>query len=446
MSKDTLRIRLWPKSDFGASGRAVKMTRPFAGRLRLSEETVELDLAVPDLSRAEIRWGLDKGIRKARGMFSTGRMDIGASAGVSDDTLLTVALDQHHATRGKVTVTGNEPVAEQLKILGAAEDGYRAWVNEDATTRTSIAIAHDVVELAAAHDDVEATILDYDELQEKGLNLLCAVGGASTLSPPRLCIARYTPGGSSANTLMLLGKGITFDSGGINVKPYASHVSQMKNDMAGSALAFWLFKTLVEQGYSRPLMVVLPTCENPIGENAMRPGSVFRSYRGLRVRVDHTDAEGRLALADGLAYATDTWRPAEVFSFATLTTAALIAYGPYATPVHFATDAFRRRLADASRKTGEDMHFFEERLWHFEANRDREADLKNTARLPGSASRGAGSRNAAHFLKHFTKTPLTHFDIFGCTWNWAGDAPGSGYGATGAPMRTLLCALLAEED
>lgn len=212
----------------------------------------------------------------------------------------------------------------------------------------------------------------------------------------------------------------------------------MKNDMAGSALAWWLFRGLVELGMTRPLIVVLPTCENSVGEDAMRPGALVKSYRGHMVRVDHTDAEGRLALADGLAYAADRYKPDQVICFATLTTAALIAYGPYATPVHFAQADLRQRMSDMSDRTGEDLHFFEPRIWHFEANRDPEADLKNTARLPGHASRSAGSRNAAHFLQHFTDVPLVHLDIFASTWNWAGDAPGSDYGATGAPMRTLL--------
>jgi leucyl aminopeptidase len=145
-----------------------------------------------------------------------------------------------------------------------------------------------------------------------------------------------------------------------------------------------------------------------------------------------------LILADGLAYATDKYKPSEVLCFATLTTAALISYGPYATPVHFAEAALTAQLQTAAEATGEDLHFFPERAWHFEANRDKEADLRNTARLPGDAVRGAGSRNAAHFFKHFTDVPFVHFDIFASTWNWAGDAPGAGYGATGAPLRTLL--------
>ncbi len=175
----------------------------------------------------------------------------------------------------------------------------------------------------------------------------------------------------------------------------------------------------------------------------MRPGALVKSHRGPRVRIDHTDAEGRLILADALSWATSEHAVSDVLCFATLTTAALIAYGPYATPVHFADASLRGTLEAASDATGEDLHFFPFRLWHREANRDREADLKNTARLPAQARRGAGSRNAAHFLLHFTDAPLVHFDIFGSTWNWAGDAPGAGYGATGAPLRTLLRALAA---
>jgi leucyl aminopeptidase len=215
----------------------------------------------------------------------------------------------------------------------------------------------------------------------------------------------------------------------------------MRNDMGGAALAYSLFRALVEGGYKKPLALAIPTCENAVGAASMKPGSVVESYRGHKVRIDHTDAEGRLILADALTYATEIFQPSQVITFATLTTAALIAYGPFATPVHFADPDLQASLEKASTETGEDLHFFPERIWHEVANRDQEADLKNTARLPGHAVRGAGSRNAAHFLKQFTDAPLCHLDIFAVTWNWSGEAPGTGAGATGAPLRTLLRAL-----
>ena len=389
-------------------------------------------------ARAEQRWIVDQLLRKLGALIHYDRASVHADAAVDEDTLMTLAVDLHSRTSGRVTLVDRPDLQARVAQIGGLEDTARAWVNEDPSTRTSLAIARDVEIWGKAHADVEVEVLDEAALTERGLRLLLAVGQGSDASPPRLVLARYRPGNSQKAPLMLLGKGITFDTGGINVKPYESFVSMMKNDMGGAALAFVLFRALVEARHPDPLLLVLPTCENAVDGRAMRPGAVIESYRGLRVRVDHTDAEGRLVMADALAYAEDHHAPSQVLSFATLTTAALIAYGPYATPVHFADAAFEARLRAASERTGEDLHFFPARIWHYEANRDREADVRNTARLPGDASRGAGSRNAAHFLAHFCHTPLCHFDIFASGWNWSGEAPGIGHGATGTPLRTLL--------
>ncbi|MEM9489758.1 MAG: M17 family metallopeptidase [Myxococcota bacterium] len=395
---------------------------------------------MPDRSRTEARWLIDRVVRRVAALAKFDRATVRGADGVADDTLVTVGLDLYNRTGGAVTMHERGDLQGRVDRVGDLEHGFRTWINEDPSQRTSLAIARDVCDWARSRPEVTVEVMAEPALTRLGMRLLLAVGGGSPASPPRLVIARYRPGGSDEAPLMLIGKGITFDSGGINVKPYESFVSMMKNDMGGSALAFSLFRGLVEAGHDKPLLLVIPTCENAIDARSMRPGSLVKSYRGITVRIDHTDAEGRLVLADGLAYATDTYKPRQVLCFATLTTAALIAYGPYATPVHFADAEFEQALRAASEQTGEDLHFFPYREWHFEANRDREADVRNTARLPGDASRGAGSRNAAHFLKHFTDTPLCHLDIFASTWNWAGDAPGSGYGATGAPLRTLLAA------
>ena len=178
----------------------------------------------------------------------------------------------------------------------------------------------------------------------------------------------------------------------------------------------------------------------------MRPGSVVTGHRGVSVRIDHTDAEGRLILADALSWASDKYQPKEIITFATLTTAALVAYGPFSTPVHFASPLLKKCLQSASETHGEDLHFFPTRVWHREANRDYEADVKNTGRLSGNARRGAGSRNAGHFLRFFTDAPLTHLDIFASTWDWSGQAAGTRNGATGSPLRTVLSGLLKYGD
>jgi leucyl aminopeptidase len=400
-------------------------------------DAISATVALPNSSRAETRWIVDQVVRRIESLAPFGSATLTAADAVDDDTLMTIALDLQSRTLGKSKLQGRDSVDAAVARAAGYETGYRDWVNEDPSTRTSLAIARDVIEWAAGRDHVETTVLAEPELETKGLRLLLAVGQGSEVSPARLVLADYSPPGAEGEPLMLLGKGITFDTGGINVKPYDAFVSMMKNDMAGAALAFHLFRALVESDHKRRIILAIPTCENAVGARSMRPGAVVKSYRGHEVKVDHTDAEGRLVLVDALAYAADTYKPSQVISFATLTTSALIAYGPYATPIHFASKDLEARLSGAGEAMGEDLHFFPERIWHSEANRDKEADFRNTARLPGHAVRGAGSRNAAHFLRQFTDVPLCHFDIFGSTWNWSGEAPGARYGATGAPLGLL---------
>jgi leucyl aminopeptidase len=410
--------------------------------LRDCHTHLELSFAYPNTSVINLRWGLDQALRHLCATFRIKSIIFEPQENFPSSTSLSVALDLHNAFRGKVQWDSQDTLSSRFSQLAEAEDLYRTWINEDPSIRTSVAIANDIQTWAESHPSVSLEILEEQAIKEHGLNLLWSVGKASPQSPPRLIMARYQPADSSPHAnqapRMLLGKGITFDSGGINLKPYESFVSMMKNDMGGSALAWSLFKSLVEQNSSQPWVLVIPTCENAIGENAMRPGSIVQSHRGHRVRIDHTDAEGRLIMADALSYASERFRPQTIYTFATLTTAALIAYGPHSTPVHFADSALESQLSAIAEETGEDFHFFPFRLWHQEANRDLEADLTNRATLPGKASSAAGSRNAAHFLRFFTDAPLVHFDIFASTWNWGGDSPGSRYGATGTPLRSLF--------
>ncbi len=418
-------------------GQTLPPSHGFTGRLAVTASETHVALGLPELSHAELRWGVDRMLRRVRALIGRAPVVLHLGEGL-EGAATTLALDLHHATRGELEIPDQPDLQAEVARVGALEDLYRAWVMEDPAERTSLAIARDISDWATRQPHCTVEVLAEPELSALGLRLILAVGQGSEASPSRLVIARYDPPEARGGRWMLLGKGITFDSGGINVKPYLSHVSQMKNDMGGAALAYALFKGLVEAGHPRPLTLAIPTCENSIDGRSMRPGAIVESYRGHTVRIDHTDAEGRLVLADALAYVGDVDEPEQIVSFATLTTAALIAYGPYATPVHFARPEHQARLEAAATHTGEDLHFFPARIWHAQANRDGEAFLKNTGRLPGKAASAAGSRNAAHFLRYFTERPLLHFDIFASTWNWAGDAPGSGVGATGAPLRTLL--------
>jgi len=440
-----LRLELTPPDADPPAGAPLSARGGLVAGLSLREDAASVAIRLVDRPVAELRWlvdGVVRGVRSALTLNGAARLRV--AEGVSGDVARAVALDLARRFGDRL----EHGLGEDVDAVARSEALYRRWVNEDPTVRTSTAIAADArawVDAVRGDLPVNVDVLDRAACEEAGLRLLLAVGGASRVSPPTLVIARYDPPGATLAPWMLVGKGITFDTGGINVKPYESFVSMMKNDMAGAALAWALFTHLAEARHPRPLVCVLPACENPVGEDAMRPGALVKAHNGLTVRIDHTDAEGRLILADALSYATERHPVERVITFATLTTAALIAYGPHATPVHFAPPSLEAALAGASAITGEDLHFFPERIWHREANRDEEADVKNTGRLPGRAARGAGSRNAAHFLTFFTERPLTHLDIFASTWSWSGDAPGVGYGATGAPFRAVVRAL-ADHD
>jgi leucyl aminopeptidase len=408
-----------------------------------SKMSISAGVSVTGVSISEVRWLFGRLVDQIKALYPIGQVQFSRGRAASLDVYEALALDLT-SRYPDIKLSGLGVRVEETKRLACLEAGYRQWVDEDPTLRTSLQIAEDILNYATTTDSVDALVLTETELKTEGLHLHLAVGGASKKSPPRLVIATYGDPTPDNAPLMLVGKGITFDSGGINVKPYTSFVSMMKNDMGGAALAWHLFKGLVASDFPQPVVCVIPTCENPIGEEAMRPGSVVTGHRGVSVRIDHTDAEGRLILADAISWASETYQPTEVITFATLTTSALNSYGPFATPVHFANERLQQQLHKASNRCGEDLHFFPSRVWHREANKDHEAELRNTGRLSGHASAGAGSRNAAHFLRFFTDAPLTHLDIFASTWDWSGQSPaGTRSGATGTPLRTLLNGLNA---
>jgi leucyl aminopeptidase len=325
------------------------------------------------------------------------------------------------------------------KVRLARQVEFRAWVNENPDSLTSIALG-DRLQAFCKKQGCGFESFDEKQLAEMGMNLLVAVGQASTRSPSRLLLAthRVKPGDKP---LLLVGKGITFDTGGINLKPHESFVNCMKNDMGGAGLMIQLFMALVESGYDGPLALAIPACENLIAERSFKPGAVIRSYAGKKVIIEHTDAEGRLILADALHYAQKKWSPAYTLMAATLTTASLRQFTNWFTPVHFAKPAFRAELEAAGAAWGEGFTFWDEFLPFLEGNKSAAADLTNMGRMPSHASMGGGSNVAAHFLRQFAVAPLAHLDIFASTWNWSGDYPGAHYGATGAPFNALFRAL-----
>jgi leucyl aminopeptidase len=276
-----------------------------------------------------------------------------------------------------------------------------------------------------------------DDLLAKNFPMIHAVGRASS-RPPRLIDLTWSPpnGRPNAPRVTLVGKGICFDTGGLDIKP-ASGMLLMKKDMGGAATALALAHMAMATGLDVRLRVLIPAAENSIAGNAFRPGDVLRSRAGNTVEIGNTDAEGRLVLADALALA-DEDTPDTILSFATLTGAARVALGPELPPFYTDDDAFAGAIAAAGLRIGDPV--WRMPFWSgYEASLDSAvADMNNVSDGPF-----AGSVTAALFLRRFVKQArrFAHFDIYG--WR-QGAKPLGPKGAEIQAARAVLEVLAAE--
>ncbi|MBC7531663.1 MAG: hypothetical protein H7318_08805 [Oligoflexus sp.] len=399
-----------------------------------------------DRHALEKRWILSQFYRTLRQQWKTSRLNILLTNPTSQDTALAEdaylcsmrANDEGNEwTQVTILQTKTSESADPFaKIRFEAVQGYRRWINENPDELTSIEIGRRLKAFAEANG-CGFVELGLDELKKEKMNLLLAVGQGSQKSPARCYYLTHklTPG---KKPVMLLGKGITFDTGGINVKAFESFVNAMKNDMGGAALMSHLFMALVKSGYSEPLVLAIPSCENLVDANSMKPGSLIQSRKGPKVFIEHTDAEGRLILVDALSYGEDNYSPSVTLTAATLTTASLRQFTNYFTAVHFASEKFQASLHESGKLWGERFSCWEDFLPFQSGNKSKFGDLTNMGRLPSHASMGGGSNVAAHFLREFATGPIIHFDIFASCWNWSGDYPGAPNGATGAPFNSLF--------
>jgi leucyl aminopeptidase len=257
----------------------------------------------------------------------------------------------------------------------------------------------------AAAFGAECRVIAGDDLLTENFPLIHTVGRASS-RPPRLIDMRW--GDPAAPKITLVGKGICFDTGGLNIKP-GPYMALMKKDMGGAAAALALAAMIMGTRLKVNLRLLIAAAENSISSNAFRPGDVLKSRAGLNVEVGDTDAEGRLVLADALALA-DAETPDHIISFATLTGAARVALGPDLPPVYSTEDDLAVALTAAGRKVGDPM--WPMPFWspYDQLLESRIADINSIFPEPF-----AGSIMAALFLKRFVKNTkaYTHFDIYG---------------------------------
>jgi leucyl aminopeptidase len=275
----------------------------------------------------------------------------------------------------------------------------------------------------------EVEVLERADMEKLGMDSALSVGRAS-LAPCKFIVMKYS-GGGDAKPIVLVGKGMTFDTGGVSLKPSAN-LDEMKYDMSGGGTVLGMFKTVAQLKLPLNLVGLVMAVENMPGGNASRPGDVVRSMAGITIEILNTDAEGRLVLCDALTYA-ERFEPACVIDLATLTGACVIALGAHASGL-FANDAaLAAELLAAGQTSGD-------RAWQMPLWDDYQPQLKsNFADMSNLGGPAAGSVTAALFLSHFAKKyKWAHLDIAG-TASVSGDAKG----ATGRPVPLLSEFLLA---
>jgi len=277
------------------------------------------------------------------------------------------------------------------------------------------------------------TVLDRQQLEAEKMGALLAVAQGSA-QEPRLIVLQYR-GADAAAPVALVGKGVTFDSGGISIKP-AANMEEMKFDMSGAAAVLGTFETL---GRLRPavnVVGVVPATENLPSGTALKPGDVIRSHLGKTIEVINTDAEGRLILADALSYVR-RYEPAVVIDAATLTGAVVIALGQHAIGLMGTDDTLLRAVQDAGERAGE-------RCWPLPLWDEYQDLLKSEiADVKNSGGRSAGTISAGWFLREFVEgIPWAHLDIAGTAWT-DGEGPHQAKGPTGIGVRLFTEFLLA---
>lgn len=322
----------------------------------------------------------------------------------------------------------DEAISRGLIVAEAANQA-RVLVNEPANALPPRLLVERAAEMAAV-PDVLAEILDETAIASLNMGLLAGVAQGSA-EPPRVLVLRYVPEGApAAPVLGLVGKGITFDTGGLSLKP-ADGMERMKDDMAGGATVVAALRAIALLRLPIRVTAVVPAAENMPGSRATRPGDVLRGAAGISVEVNNTDAEGRLILGDGLWYA-GRLGATHLIDVATLTGACIVALGRTTTGLFGAPDDWVETVRAAARAGGE-------KAWPLPLFDDYRELLKSEiADLVNSPGRPAGAITAAMFLQEFVGgLPWAHLDIAGTAW--AEDAkPWMPKGATGAMVRTLV--------
>ncbi len=323
------------------------------------------------------------------------------------------------------------------RVLGEAVNLARALANEPGNVLSPRVFA-DRATAALAGTGLAVDVLEEPALETLGMQLLLGVGRGSA-EPPRLVVMRYEPEGARpGTTLALVGKGVTFDTGGISIKP-SEKMELMKYDMAGGAAVVGAMAAIAALRPPVRVIGLVPAAENMPGGRAIRPGDVLRSASGKTVEVNNTDAEGRLILADALWYAREQLGATHLVDVATLTGACVIALGRVNSGLFGSDAAWNALVSDVAARAGD-------RVWPLPLDEEYAEQIRSDiADLLNTGGRGGGAVTAAKFLQAFTgDLPWVHLDVAGTAW-LDESQPWMAKGPTGVMTRTLVGLALSHE-
>jgi leucyl aminopeptidase len=318
---------------------------------------------------------------------------------------------------------------ERARIVAAAANAARDLQNLPSNVATPVFLAERASEIAAQYDALEVELLDREAIAARGMGAFAAVA-QGTEAEPRLIVLRWRPPGASGPHMGYVGKAVTFDTGGISIKPSAK-MQEMKFDMSGGAAVIEAMAGIAELGVPATITAVVPSTENMPSGSAVKPGDIVTAMNGKTIEVNNTDAEGRLILADALCYAVEQGAE-RIVDLATLTGAILVALGHTYCGLFSNDDDWYRQVEAACRASGELGWRLPLHPEYLELTKGQYADLTNVAE-----QRVAMSSYAAEFLRQFVDDrPWVHMDIAGTAWGMSRNYVGKG--ASGFGTRTLI--------
>ncbi len=401
----------------GKNGKKLEILAPMLGYSRL------LLLGTGDttkLTQADItELGADIGAYLAKSNAEKVRVDTTVLKDASASAWLAQGVELRSYRFDKYKTKAKEDKNQQVELVVRDINASQKALSQAQAINQGVFLARDLVNEPAAEIypesfaaealalkklGVKVEVLDEAAMEKLGMGAILAVGKGSK-RPPRMVIAHWQ--NSKQAPLAMVGKGITFDTGGYNLKTDAASIVRMTSDMAGAAAVLGTIKALALQKAEVNVVGVMALAENMISDRAMLPGDIVKSASGLTIQVNNTDAEGRLVLADGLWYAREKYKPRAMIDIATLTGAKVGALGSYYAGLFSEHEAVVQQLTAAGEKV-------EEEVWRLPLNSKFADEMKSDLADFSNTGKTAGASSAAWFLQQFTgNTPWAHIDIAG---------------------------------